>query len=125
MTKEEYKENLIRMFDSIRSDYKGLKTCEGVSCSNCPFNRKVCNLGELVFNSCEAIEIVENWAKEHPVKTNSGKFEEVFGFEPTPIYCVNNNVKCEDCEYFDYNDGLCDASRFWDAEYMPPKEGKE
>lgn len=121
MTKEEYKENLIRMFDSLRTKCKGESACAGIICTDCPFNEKVCSAGTAIRNAYEAIDLVENWAKEHPIKTNADKFKEVFGFEPTPIYCVNNNVKCEDCEYFDYNDGLCDATRFWDAEYMPPK----
>lgn len=115
MTKEEYQRDLIRMFDSIRSDFKGENGCSGVDCNDCPMHKIVCGRGQI--RPFEAIEIVENWAKQHPIKTNADKFKEVFGFEPTPIYCVNNNMKCSDCEYFDYNNGLCDVSIFWDAEY--------
>lgn len=116
--KEKYKESLIGIWDSIRSTHKGEKTCRGVNCRDCPFDDDICNMHD-------AIEIVEQWTNQHKIKTNSQKFKEVFGFEPTPIYCVNNNVKCENCEYFDYNDGLCDVGIFWDAEYMPPtKEGE-
>lgn len=108
MTKEEYKKNLIRMFDSLRTKNKGEENCDGISCSNCPFNRKVCNTGKLIFYSFKAIEkaieIVENWAKEHPIVTNADKFREVFGFE--------------------YDD-VCDVNRFWNAEYKGKTEGCE
>lgn len=43
MTKEEYKENFIRMLDSLR----------------------------IMSNAYEAIDLVENWAKENQVKTNA------------------------------------------------------
>lgn len=125
MTKEEYKENLIRMWDSLRDRYKGENCCAGVTCTDCPCHNGICNNGSIMSNAYEAIDLVENWAKEHPIKTNADKFKEVFGFEPTPIYCVNNNMKCSDCEYFDYNNGLCDVSIFWGAEYKPTKEGEE
>lgn len=125
ITKEEFQRDLIRMFDSLRNECKGEKNCEGINCRDCPFDRKVCNADIETFHAHEAIEIVENWAEQHPIATNADKFREVFGFEPTPIYCVNNNMKCSDCEYFDYNNGLCDVSIFWDAEYKPTKEGEE
>lgn len=113
------------MWDSLRIKHKGENGCAGVNCNDCPCYERVCNKWALISRAYEAIEVVENWAKENPIVTNSDKFKEVFGFEPTPIYCVNNNVKCEDCEYFDYNNGLCDVSIFWGAEYKPTKEGEE
>lgn len=67
MTKEEYKENLIRMWDSVRKGSKGKETCSGVSCLNCPFNGELCNAGKQ--HPYEIIEVVENWAKEHPIAT--------------------------------------------------------
>ena len=115
MTKEEYQKNLVRMYDSLRTKYIGERSCRGVDCNNCPFDGKVCNIGEKNFHAHKSIEIVENWAEQHPVKTNSQKFEEVFGFKPYTNNCINGEVKCDKCECYDY--GVCNASRFWDAEY--------
>lgn len=122
MTKEEYKENVIRMWDSLREDeYKGKEYCEGVVCDDCPLYKKAC--GSLY--AYEALEIIENWAKEHSVKTNAEKFKEVFGFKPFTNNCINGEVKCDKCECSDY--GVCDAhNRFWNAEYNEKtKEGGE
>lgn len=120
------------MWDSLRSKYKGEDCCAGIICIDCPFNEKVCSAGTAIrnayenptiINAYEAIDLVENWAKEHPIVTNAEKFKEVFGFEPFTNNCINGEVKCDKCECYDY--GVCNASRFWDAEYMPPtKEGE-
>lgn len=117
MTKEEYQRNIVRMFDSIRSNHKGEKKCRGIYCKDCPFDGKLCNTGENAFRVYEAIEVVENWAKEHPIKTNADKFKEMFGIEPIQISsCINFKEKCGDCKYYDGS--ACDAdNRFWNAEY--------
>lgn len=115
MTKEEYQKNLIRMLDSVRNEHKGEKKCKGINCNNCPFNGKVCNTGERVFRVYEAIEIVEQWAEQHHVKTNSQKFEEVFGFDMT--ICWDNEFPCNECQFCDI-DGTCNSKeKFWNAEY--------
>ena len=70
-------------------------------CSDCPLFNGGC--GES--NPDEAVDIVEQWSKEHPVMTNAMKFEEVFGCSsPKPGYY------------------LPDA--WWDEPYKEP-EGKE
>lgn len=114
MTKEEYQINLIRMWDSVRSTHKGQKDCIGVNCKDCPFDRNFCNM-------YDAIEVVENWIREHPVITNAMKFKEVFGIEPDKRSCVNGNViNCRDCEY--HGDAECAVSKlFWNAEYKKTK----
>lgn len=126
MTKEEYKENIIRMWDSLRSKYKGENCCAGIICTDCPFNEKVCSAGTAIRNAYEAIDLVENWAKENQVKTNSQKFEEVFGFKPYTKNCINGDekVSCTNCQCF--YDGECAAhNRFWNAEYKGKTEGCE
>lgn len=126
MTKEEYQKELVRMFDSLRDEHKGEENCTGISCSDCPFARKVCNTGKLLFYSFKAIEIVEQWAEQHHVKTNSQKFEEVFGFKPYTKNCINGDekVSCTNCQCF--YDGECAAhNRFWNAEYKGKTEGCE
>lgn len=127
MTKEEYKENIIRMWDSLRSKYKGENCCAGVICTDCPCSNGICNNGSIMSNAYEAIDLVENWAKENPIKTNADKFQEVFGLDMAPQIssCINFKEKCADCKYYDYNDFKCDANkRFWNAEYYPTKEGE-
>lgn len=116
MTTEEYKRNLVRMLDSLRTEYKGKRNCDGIECNNCPFN-KICvpNINTM-FYAHESIEIVENWAKEHPIKTNANKFKEMFGLDMAPIHSCVSSKSCEDCEYT--YDGECAVSKlFWDAEY--------
>ena len=126
MTKEEYKRNLIRMFDSIRDEFKGEESCRGVDCyDNCPFDGKVCGMVGIKFRVYEAIEVVENWAKEHPIVTNTDKFREVFGTEPSKQTCFNH-IDCENCEYYIPDDKECGVqAKFWNAEYKPTKEGEE
>ena len=127
MTREEYKKNLIRMFDSIRDEFKGEENCAGVGCgNNCPFYGKVCGSGKIKFHVYEAIEVVEKWAKEHPIVTNAEKFKEVFGREPDTQACVTPPIRCEDCEYYIPDDTECRVqAKFWYAEYKEPKEGDE
>ena len=56
--KEKYKENLIGIWDIIRSTHKGEKDCAGVNCSDCPFDE------ESLCTICSSIENVEQWAKQ-------------------------------------------------------------
>lgn len=122
MTKEEYKRNLIRMFDSIRDEFKGEENCAGVDCGyNCPFFMKVCGFGQVKFHAYEAIETVEKWTKEHQILTNAMKFKEVFGIEPETQACVISKGICSDCKYAD-EDGCYVSNRFWNAEYNGGKE---
>lgn len=121
MTKKEYQKNIIRMWDSIRSDYKGESRCAGVDCTNCPFNGKVCYTedGRIPFHAYDAVEIIEEWAKTHPVVTNADKFQEFFGFEAPKNVCVRKKyASCEECEYYNAKCGICGANeKFWNAEY--------
>lgn len=70
MTKEEYKRELIRMWDSLRTINKGESTCISVKCEECPFDKNKskyeygCNVGGFI-NIFEKIEIVERWSEEH------------------------------------------------------------
>lgn len=66
MTKEEYKSEIVRMWDSIRTEYIGRDTCKGVLCEQCQFS-DLKNCVSIV-NAFEAIEIVGMWSKEHQQK---------------------------------------------------------
>lgn len=100
MTEQEYKENLTRMFDSVRDNNKGARNCGGVNCHDCPLFTKVCT-GDAapIFYIYEAYDVVEEWAKQHPIETNADKFREVFGTKPSLYTCVND-INCEDCKYY-------------------------
>ena len=73
-----YFKNKKRMTDSFRT------------CAACPFlsinngkGESCCNFEELYPE--EAVRIVEEWSKAHPIQTNADKFKEVFGKEPIVI----------------------------------------
>lgn len=78
ITKEEYQKTIVRMWDSIRGDNsRGAVDCDGVLCIECPMcERDVCNLSK--YNAYDMIAIVEEWGKEHPIKTNGIKFLETY-----------------------------------------------
>lgn len=127
MTKEEYEKQLIRLRDSLR-ECKGSNDCAGVPCYKFPFNEKVCIVRGTVYNAYKAMEIVEGWAKDHPIKTNANKFKEVFGIDAPMRRCIKDGVLCVDCEYYESGSerGVCKVEeKFWDAEYKPTKEGEE
>lgn len=72
MTKEEYEKEIVRMWDNLRDEHKGERTCCGVACDNrCPLyvknelGNRICWSSEDCF---EVIKAVEKWSKEHPPK---------------------------------------------------------
>ena len=67
MNKETYKREIVRMWDSLRSEHKGEERCEGVLCEDCPLHYLSCG-GSKSINAYEMIETVEKWSKEHPQK---------------------------------------------------------
>lgn len=88
------------------------RMCKSVdSCGECPLNRlsDIECKHYLLANPTEAEEIIMNWAKEHPVKTNADKFKEVFGVKHNNVmdilYQANFRKYCE----------------FWNQEYKEPK----
>lgn len=74
LNKETYKKELIRMWDSLRTDCQGLNNCNCVNCEKCPLSEldKGCHY---ISNDFERIEIVERWSKEHPKKYKVSKLE--------------------------------------------------
>ena len=73
MTKEEYKKELVRMWNTLRDDrYKIYNACNGVSCSKCPLHGIGCSEP---LSSYEIVEIIKKWSKEHPQKHKVSKLE--------------------------------------------------
>ena len=126
ITKEEYQKTLIRMWDSVRQDNyeKGKLNCYGVQCEKCPMH-PVCSSGGSKFaNVHDAIEFVEKWGKEHPVKTNyevlAETLKEKFG-DTLNLNVLNAMINERGCELLnrdcDGNCNTCDQHDFWDKEY--------
>lgn len=81
MNKEEYKKEIVRMWDSLRDDkYKGyhdynseMCECSGVQCcEKCALYGVDCGSST---NAFEMIEAVEKWSKEHPQKHKISQLE--------------------------------------------------
>ena len=121
--KEEYKRELVRMWDSVRDYNKGESSCYSVECDDCVLQH-ICNSytqSNEVYHAVEMVETVEKWSKEHSIITNRDKFKEMFGFEVTANYhdcdgilCPNDSIDndCKECPY----------NGFWSREYKEPKE---
>jgi len=129
----EFRKNLVRMWDSIRKSNKGATRCMSVCCDDCPLDGTVCNITETmtVFNAEAAIEIVTQWAKEHPVVTYKQKYVETFGVKPLNTdsdYICPRNLGFHDymngCECMDVTCEEC-AKDFWHSEYKEPKKEGE
>ena len=61
-----YQQELVRMWDSLRDDNKGLDACDGVDdCEKCPLHglKYGCDSASSVI---EIYNAVEKWSKEHP-----------------------------------------------------------
>lgn len=131
MEMTQYQWNLIRMWDSLRTDDKGSNKCGAVRCDKCPLRDSVCEAGHL-FNTEKAIEIVTQWAKEHPIVTNEDKFKEDWGCEPKSIggiYLCPSYFGVEECES-PFGQSATNPScvecekKFWHSEYKEPKKGQ-
>lgn len=73
MTKEEYKRELVRMWDSLRTINKGKSSCDGVLCGDCQLSLfDGCSSAEDIF---DIYKTVEKWSKEHPQKHKISKIE--------------------------------------------------
>lgn len=76
----------VRKMDAVEYLKERERMCEsfGTSCVGCPIHsdsKKAGHYCKTFIRTCpeQAVAIVEQWSKEHPVITNLMKFEEVFG----------------------------------------------
>ena len=102
MTKEEYKKEIVRMFNSLRDDrLKEDDDCSGVQCcEQCALYGIDCGNSTKAF---EMIEAVEKWAKEHPPKKyNVSQLE----YDILKSYLdYKNHMTVDIADYF-FEDGL-------------------
>ena len=76
-------------------DYKeAQRMCKSYpDCKGCPLIKSACGLIRCIGGYSDAdiqcaIKVVEQWSKEHPIKTNAQKFKEVFGDKA--IYAISS-----------------------------------
>lgn len=75
-------------------------------CSKCPIQKLECGTGELddVEQMIVAVEAVERWSTQHPIKTRQSEFLKIYpgtvkingiiGIEPCKLENVNGSVEC-------------------------------
>lgn len=93
------------------------RMCNNYDCNDCPFDSNCQFI--VIRRPNEAEEIIMNWAKEHPIKTNADKFKEVFGIEyynDSGTKC--DGIKCPSNETHSYLCSECEYKDFWDKEYI-------
>ena len=132
MEMTQYQKDLVRMWDSLRENHKGESRCIAVACENCLLD-ECCHGddGNISFNAEKSMEVVAQWAKEHPLVTMKDKYKEVFGVEPVHRESEIKNYLCPklaglgiDINCNAQPCGKCKED-FWGAEYKPPKTDKE
>lgn len=78
--------------------------CKDGSCKIYDAKGTAQNCNDFCIGNCEKAEqIVDQWAKEHPIVTNGMKFMEIFG----ETFCSNMLIGS--------------ANEWWHTEYQPPK----
>lgn len=109
---------MMTAIEYLRAKQRMTKKCTMI-CNECPFsinnNASGCFCLDFERNNAEkAIEIVENWAKQHPIKTFLTDFKEKYPNAPmdtngTPNCCPHDlgytdnadkddcNMDCKDC----------------------------
>ena len=84
----EYQE-VIKQFKRMCKHYRA-----DICCAKCPLKevRGIYHCWRWISEEpAEAEELIMKWAKEHPVKTNAQKFEEIFGFNPYTLTIFKTN----------------------------------
>lgn len=120
----EFKETvqaLHRMCDYYNDEFKDyISTCthEGEECPALKSNCDVINY-DWIEDVDEMEKIALKWAKEHPVKTNADKFEEVFGVHIHHPMDICELVDCSNIECID-----CKLKGFWDKPYEEKKDDR-
>lgn len=100
------------------------RMCESIErCHDCPIN--TFKNGKAI--SCESFskkypeqaqEILLKWNKEHPIKTNADKFEEVFGHKVDNNECpLIGNSEC----FHNKSCSGCPNKDFWKKRYKEPE----
>lgn len=92
------------------------------SCESCPLGDGKCSIRYIGRNGESVVKIVEEWAKDHPVKTRQSEFLKMFpnaqmvGIERT--FCVAHFDITKKCKGTNPSEEQCIACRyrFWNEE---------
>ena len=132
MEMTQYQKDLVRMWDSMRTENKGTNNCCPILCKQCPLSGVACpdDGTHTLFCAEKAIEIVTQWAKEHPIITYEDKYEETFGVKPLDTF--GDYICPHKAGFHDYMNGCecmgetCEecAKDFWQSEYIEPTRSK-
>lgn len=125
LNKEEFKKELIRVWDSVRSsESKGCTHCFDVDCNICPIKESCRNDYNVIWNAYSIVEAVEKWSEEHPIKTNREVMKELLEKTFGNIFFDDylDGCKLIDCHKFsgEFCD-KCEYKGFWDKEYKERK----
>ena len=64
LDEETYKKELVRMWDSLRTENKGECSCDSVPCEKCPLIFHVgCSEAQNIFDIYNTVKM---WSEEHP-----------------------------------------------------------
>jgi len=103
--------------DAVMYHKERNRMCD-LKCAGCHFSQGNCKLQELEHDDpAEAVRIVEDWSKAHPIQTRRDKFKEVFGANAENMAC---NLSCT-CMGYPENCTDCAITAWWDAPYEMPK----
>ena len=111
------------MIDAVEYVKEKVRMChadpiEKFKCDRCPMFADTVEIGCVYWEEtdpAEAVRIVEDWSKAHPIRTNGQKFVEVFGFDPWRV--VTGDEESWDIVF---NDNLTQLN-FWRSPYEEPK----
>lgn len=124
MEAKEVGNELKRMFKSLGGEPNERSLCDGVTCSECPFNVKEQSLGlaRCILNFTdidevdEVIDVVIAWSAEHPKETNKEVFLKVF-----PNAQLNSYGLPASCAHLlglvSHCDGHTSCAECWNEEY--------
>ena len=105
------------------------RMCSTCICPDCPSPvRDAHNYGTCLDFSLaqpeEAVRIVEEWSKAHPVMTNAMKFEEVFGYHPKTQ--AGSDMCPPRPDSWNCYATPCDAcKKWWDKPYKEPEHAND
>lgn len=119
----EYEKNRIKMCKDMILNHEGCGSCpayDGLR-RRCRFPASVC--AETDEERCkENVAIVEQWAKNHPVKTRQSEFLKMFPHANinsfTDTFCVAHFDKTKTCKASAPTDEMCEKCRdaYWNEE---------
>jgi len=131
MEMTQYQRDFVRMLDSMRDTCKGAISCIGIDTDKCEkcLLADICD-NEILYNAEKVIEVVKQWAKDHPFVTYEQKYEETFGVKPINAsgeHICPSYLGFKPCKYLCGNGSPCTkcAKDFWHSEYKEPKKEGE